>query len=434
MRFIAPEVPVGGDAIDYFGAGGTVDVLEALLKVQPIGPICETVFDGYQVTDPDAGGFVRWQFTDMVATGRGLEAELEVWQEIPGYTREHFSANLNLKSNSNRETFRRQLDAMFGGEINWTAKLNRACQMVREAYRDEDPSTLLHDAEVSEQVYLYEPFIVADGVSVLFGAGASGKTMLALHFALSVECSVLYVDYEASAGVLNRRMRRLLAGRDEDRVPPILYWPTRGKPFPDIAQAVARIVRAKGIGLVIVDSALLACGGSPIDPEVVTRFFNALHSLGVPVLLISHVTKEEDVNATKYPFGSIVWSNSARLTWNIRASKEHGDMIVGAFPRKPNEDDLEGASQAFRFSFAPDSIVVTGQDYRQVGDLQDEVNLGERIHALLGEGDYTVQEIADALGSTSVRVRSRLHDMKPNVKIVGTRDRANIWGRAESIR
>ena len=109
-------------------------------------------------------------------------------------------------------------------------------------------------------------------------------------------------------------------------------------------------------------------------------------------------------------------------------------MIVGAFPRKPNEDDLEGASQAFRFSFAPDSIVVTGQDYRQVGDLQDEVNLGERIHALLGEGDYTVQEIADALGSTSVRVRSRLHDMKPNVKIVGTRDRANIWGRAESIR
>jgi hypothetical protein len=435
VRFISPPgMPPKGDAFDYFGAGGTVAALEAMLKAQPVEPAIEAIFDGYLVTLPDAGGYVRWQFTELSA-GRGLDAELEVWQEIPGYTQEHFQASLNLKSNSNRETFRRQLDAMFGGEINWTAKLNRACQMVKETYRAEDPAILLYDADEPQVDYLYPPFLAADGVTIIFGAGGSGKTMFALWLALHLDRPGLYVDYEASGGVLKRRMRRLLAGLGRaDTIPPLLYWPARGRPLADMKDALRAKIHHSDVEFVVVDSALLACGGNPLDSETVIKFFNALAALGVPVMLISHVTKEDDVNGTKYPFGSVVWSNSARLTWNIRTTKEPGRMVLGLFGRKVNEDEDTARTAAFAVTFEPECFTFAETDYRQAGDLADEIPLRDRIWALLAEGDYTPSEIAAGLGVPLKSARNRLTEMKKALRVLGNRNGEQVWGRPDTMR
>ena len=432
VRFVTPDVPAKGDAFDYFGAGGTVDALLDTLAEIRIEPWIEETPDGYIVSLPEDGGTIRFVASSLDSTrGRAPEVMLRVWNEIPGVSNEQFAARLNLVSLSNREAYRRSLDEMFGKEGGWTRRLNRACDMLLRAHNERDDSIVLLEAPVMENAYLIRGFQPADGPAFIFGQGGSGKTYLALYMATCIslgipflgrdvgQAAVLYVDYESSPWRLRQRTERILAGMGmADTLPAIFYWPGGGVPLVDMVPALERKIAQDDIGAIFIDSAVLAAGSDPERSETAARYFNALSRLGLPSLTIAHVTKQDD---DRYPFGSIFWHNSARLTWNVKLAHDDGDVAhLGLHNRKSNDDKPE-PSLGLRVTFGADSGPVTFQreDLASVQGLNKDLPLKTRILAELkaGHDRITIKELAGELDEKEDSVSRTLRRMESAVSV-----------------
>ena len=153
---------------------------------------------------------------------------------------------------------------------------------------------------------------------------------------------MLFVDYEASKGEFFDRFNRLLGGMTEsvdisEVMGKIRYFPPLGRPMHEIIPLLKKTIRDNGIEFVLIDSAILACGGEPERAEVAARYFNALASLGVTTLTIAHETKAEN---HAYPFGSVVWWNSPRNIWNAQSMSEVEDEDADPDPNRPIEAGL----------------------------------------------------------------------------------------------
>lgn len=235
---------------------------------------------------------------------------MTTWEEVPGKDCDPFVGHINLFSLNNRAEYRRGLDESFG-KGNWTNLLNHACTVARQLWNEKDWSIDLASVDSTlETSYLIRPY-VADYplATVLFGPGDIGKSYLALAMAaaiakgdnfLDTPCekgSVIIIDYETSERDVKRRLLRLGLSDFGN----IIYWPGRGRPLADSVIPLQRIIRERNVKLVIVDSAVTACGDDPKEEAVAARYFNGLRQLGVANLTISHMTKDEKDDV--HPFG-----------------------------------------------------------------------------------------------------------------------------------
>jgi hypothetical protein len=147
--------------------------------------------------------------------------------------------------------------------------------------------------------------------SVLFGDGGAGKGVLVAYDVarLSREGEVvLLLDYERHAE-LEWRPRVETFGGDLERVyvvhPDDAIW--------HVADEIIRLIDALDVTWVIVDSVAYACLGAEVEKSVTaTRYSAAIGKLPAPVISLAHTTKAEA--DPKHPFGSVFWSNGARIT------------------------------------------------------------------------------------------------------------------------
>lgn len=441
VRTVALDVPAKGDAYDYFSAGGTKGgVLAEAAKIRT-APWIEELVTGYQVGIPESGGAAMFRFESLQERLHVLQAEVTTWLEMPGFSREPFSARLNLLSLSNREAYRRQLDEMIPMPKGiWTILLNRACAMIRKTYAEADASVDLSgisDSSVATR-HLIWPVVLEDGPAILFGKGGSAKTYLALRMAASLakgadflsqpsqQGGTLFLDYESTAPRIKGRLSRVLAGMEmEWGNLPFIYWPAKGRPLTEIVPALQRKIREAGTRLIIVDSAALACGGEPEKAEVAIAYFNALAALEIPSLTLAHVTKGEE---NEYPFGSIFWHNSARATFNVQITHEDGRNVahVGLFNRKANEERL-APPLGIRLEFNEAKTTFSREEL--VAGAEDRANLGNRIRAALSRGEQSIKQLAETLSLNHAQVRTRLNQMTKDVVRRGTaEDGTGLWG------
>jgi AAA domain len=438
VRWFGADVPDKGDAWDYFHSGGTkAQVLEAL-EQQITQPMVEQTTTGYLVTIPAAGGLVRFRFDGLEHRRRSTDADVTVWQEIPGVTREPFTARLDTVSLSNRESFRRQLDEMFGKGMAWTSLLNRGCQMARQALLDTDPSVNLLAAELpAPRSSLLPPLIMA-GPNMLFGQGGAAKTTIAQAIGSAVaagaeilglkslQAAVLFLDYEDALENMQPRARMLVRGADLPTELPFHYWPARGIPLPEMVPALLRKISEANIGLLIVDSAALAAGGEPERAETAIRYFNALAQLGIPSLIIAHVTKGDE---DQWPFGSIFWHNSARNTWNVKLLQEQEEDVVhvGLFHRKSNTTRRQ-APIGLRIEFGLTAIRIDREELQP--ERAGEVSLAKRIERALASGAGSVNDLAKEFSTKQETVRRTLNRNKGRFRNLDTKaaDGSDLWG------
>lgn len=178
----------------------------------------------------------------------------------------------------------------------------------------------LDELEVATDTAMLADHIHPTDHTILFGDGGTGKGAIAAQLVADLSrgkgaaepLKILILDYEAHA---RHEWRK--------RVPHFGGWmkhvwivqPT--EPIWDIAQQVREVIEEHGINLVVVDSITYACVGEEVEKSATAaKYTVAISHLQRPVLSLAHTTKT-DLGA-KHPFGSIFWSNGARVTINVR--------------------------------------------------------------------------------------------------------------------
>lgn len=375
---------------------------------------------GWLVTLPMLDGLVRMHFEDVEqGKSHNLEAELTVWEELPGRGINPLSGRLNVLSLSGRDQYRRQLDDAYG-KGQWSILLSKACQMLSATWTSRSLSVGYEDIALqTETRYRIENLLPDGATTTFFGMGDTGKGHLAIHMALSVATGrsffgravipghVMYVDFEDDEHEWARRVyRQCLGMRIEVPCDSLSYYSGRGVPLPDQIPTLRREVARRNADVLVVDSAVPACGDDPLKAEVVGRFFNSLKKLNCTVILVAHNTKAED---DRYPLGSIMWHNLTRASWFIKRSEgDDPDMLtMGLYHRKKNRMKPQAAF-GLRFMFDEDEtgpLNVALQDIEGDADQLKHLSLPGRIRAMLQPGPMTTKELADALGTRIDAVR-----------------------------
>ena len=449
------DLPEKGDVADFWvRLDGDREAFRKAILNLPASPLekghphVEQIDDdAFQVTVPAEGGQVRFEFRSVERGPRRLEAEASISVDLPGLSPDTYTVGVNTASLSGREGLRRQLEAMWP-DLDWTALINSAFGLLHSAYFGADASVDLADVPDRDPTVRYRVATLLPEAqpAIIFGDGATGKTYMALALSIGVALGnlalglatvlgrVLFIDYETDAQNARFRVGRLLAGQAIPWQPELVsYWPAKGRPLADIADAIRRKVRRDNIVLIIIDSAAAAAGGEPEKAENALRFFNALASIGVTSLSLAHVPKDSDESK---PFGSVFWHNMARSTWNVKRAQQEGEDVihVGLFNRKANDARL-APPIGLKITFDGDTgpVIIDREDVRDVPAMAEHLSLRDRILKELqnSTGPRSVDQLATATGSKPVTVRARLNEMRDKQVVRLGKDDLGLWGLIE---
>lgn len=386
---------------------------------------------------PAEGGRVIFTFDEIEAGRKLFDCELSVRMDaaVPGLDGET-SGNLNGASLSSRETYRRMLDNHFGKAMDWTRLLNQAYTLAKAHFLSASHAVDIEDVPLDfSQRYRVEGLIPEEGVVIPFGMGDSAKTYQVLSICMAAASGrewlgrasqasrILFLDYEATEREHRRRWHRLSLSHD-GYFPPgsFHYLSARGIAFVEQVPLLRRELERTGADLLVVDSAVAACGGDPLKPEPVKSMFNAMNALALPVVLIAHCTKE---NGDATPFGTVFWHNLARMTWNIQkvSSEESPDIQCGWFNKKANNDRKQRSfGVELRFDDPEGPVAVQSYEVAKITSLRGRLEPTSQILAVLGEeGACDVSTILERTGikeKTAYNALNRLVMRKTVVQIV----------------
>jgi hypothetical protein len=164
-----------------------------------------------------------------------------------------------------------------------------------------------------------------------------------------------------------------------------------GLPITDAADRLGRIVQARGIDLLIVDSVLPALGLGEDrlrnDPTIPWAYVAALDGLGIPSVSFGHTPKGSPEGD---PFGSYAWTGAMRLTWLGTRGEGNGHRVRWR-PRKRNErGHIPGV--LLTFAYGPDGRLCEAR--RE----DDQEATRDRLMLLLRDGaPRSVAQIVDEL-------------------------------------
>ena len=264
------------------------------------------------------------------------------------------------------------------------------------------------------------PLLAERHPNMIFGDGGVGKSMVALWMATmitegmqepfeSMPGNVLYLDWEMDAEDVHDRLSVIAKGMDLPTTPRVFYRRCAGRLVDDV-ESLAETVASKGIDLVVVDSAVPACGGNPNEPESVQALFYGLRQLEVTSLIVAHVSKASMGEGTlTSPYGSVFWSNLSRNVWQVQKEQEVGEdsMVVALWHRKTNVGPLL-KPVTLKITFAPRFSVerVSPSEYHT---LAANLPLADRIAAVLGNGAMSSSALAEAIDANPGSVRVTLN-------------------------
>jgi hypothetical protein len=388
------------------------------------------------VTLPVDGGRIVFAFEQLSPRAQKFDADLTVTPQVIGVSSEPFSAHIDLRSLSSINTFRTTLDKLYDPKlIDWTRLLQRAGQMAKQEYLSAAVAIDIEGVEVSfETRYRIEGLVPDEGITIIFGQGSSAKTYLALEMLLAINAgrpfmgratrqgSGLYFDQEAGERPIARRRHRLILGGPDATISEgaFHYMPGRAIPIAEQMPTVKREIARTGAQVLIVDSAVSALGADAKKEDEVARMLSPLAALGIPVIILAHVTKE---GGEDYPFGSIFWHNLARMTWFVRRvdSEDSPDIQVGFYNKKANDDRRQKTfGIAVRFDDPDGPVTVEACDVAAVPELAHGLSAREQIRRALENAgqSLTVEEIHNVTDIPEKTVRNTLTAMRNQKQVV----------------
>ena len=266
------------------------------------------------------------------------------------------------------------------------------------------------------------PIIRSDGVNILFGQGAQGKSYISTFICMLVQSgmdhagivteqgNVLYLDWEDSWQSVNRRVMALKKGNN-DTLHDIDHVDMSGTTIDTEMSSIIRMVEDRDISLVVIDSFGMAVGGNQNEGDYVKGVMSSLNELKASVLVIDHVSKENGDT----PIASNYKQTSARNVWKIDKSQNLGANIVevGLYHTKANNSKLF-APVGLRLEFIndmydqTDRVLISPIDVENSDALADQLPVAKKIEKALTEAPMTVEQLITYTGSSINTVRTTL--------------------------
>ena len=369
----------------------------------------------------------------------GIKCEIEIEAIAPGrQALDHGPVNFNLMSTQTRAGLVKHLGGQMP-ELPWGTMMDAVCRLAIASFRVGPPLINLAHYEGFAPTWLLWPLIVEDEISILFGDGGNGKSLIALAAAISVEtqnsllsgmvpvspAKALYLDWESGPNAHAARMKKLMHPAPMLEMPYMQMEDT----LPASVKQIQQRLTETGCNMIIVDSIVAAIGGEERAKNEASAFGNAVRSLHTTALLIGHQTKGDD-NSGK-PFGSTFWHNVARSTMEVQRQQDAGQdtMHLGLYHRKMNEGRLE-KPLGISVSFSEDTIKFSSQSIVEVPELASRLPAKEVVQRYLMEnGPASVEEIAAATDRKVNTIHKVFSDHRAMFTLAPSPDSAQkLWG------
>ena len=301
-----------------------------------------------------------WDDGAVVATLRSLtidhddvRAELTVTTSVPPEGTLVWG-KVNLGSVPSRSAVVKTLEERFPG-FDWQGALMQVAYAAVLRLRKGEPAQDLDTVSPRPSRWVLYPYVESGGPTIMYAAGASGKSILALAMAVTMTtgqplvgrpyttCNVLYLDWETDAETHAERLAALRAGHNLKPGPGKIFYKRMSAPLPDSVEQVRTEVQEHKTLVTVVDSVSFSAGGDLNEAHCATRFYGAMRQVRTNWLLVSHTRK--DSTGSDSPdslFGSVFWFNSARLVWQVESTREPGEPLIHLHlvQRKANNTDF----------------------------------------------------------------------------------------------
>jgi hypothetical protein len=327
----------------------------------------------------------------------------------------------SLSSTQARETICKKL-AHLAPKTHWGPYLEDGAYRLTCAAREGEPFVTLTGVPRSSTRELVPRFLYEGEPTLLYADGDTGKSRFALTLAAAVQSgtslpngltparavSVAYLDWETSRDTFETRLSEVAAGLGI-APPPILYKRMH-RPLVDAASALASDLARRRIGVVIVDSQMLAVAGGEGAPfhEGAIGLYNGLRLFApAACLVLNHVTGADARSGTPArPFGGAFAFNVPRLIWEARRDNDDDAHAIVFTCRKAN--NLPRRPDPFGLRF--DATTISALDLRDAGSVTlAGASLVYRLRLALARGAQTVEALAADLEVTENTIRRALN-------------------------
>ena len=192
----------------------------------------------------------------------------------------------------------------------------------------------------------------------------------------------------------------------------ISYKNMSGSFIDHVDSLVAEIVERK-VGFIIVDSLVASAGGDVTDAEAARLYFNAVRSLRVASVGITHTNKEGKL------YGNRFFWNLARQVFRLSSVQEaETDPALGLYHEKANRSQLV-APMAWNVTYSKPvgelseyikpSIKYETADIQSIPELAKNTGLRDRLIGLLRNGNLSVDEMSEATDIADTAILAILH-------------------------
>ena len=281
-----------------------------------------------------------------------------------------------------------------------------------------------------------EHLLPAHEPTLWFGDGDTGKSILAQAVGLCiqhglddlgftpVQGNVLYLDWETSFQMVDRRTKMIKAGLGYPSGASMRYRHCFQSLSGDIA-TIHKLVADHGIDYLIIDSLAGAAGGDIQREEQVISFFNSLRSLGCGSLIIHHISKTEPSK----PYGNTYIRNFVRSAFDLRRPPEAESSTEWSvnFGHNKSNDSARLPRFGFRLAFSSDMVTIQKGSAKAMPELAAFGSNAERLADALKAGALTTKELYGATGIAEATIRSTMNQRGKGrfVRVVGGK-----WGLA----
>ena len=304
-------------------------------------------------------------------------------------------ASFNVSSARARSERAASLSRQLGdASVPMSPLLEDFCQRVLTAEQTGEPAVRLKDIarpDPSEQLLSVFGFkLPRHHDAIIFGDGGSAKSFLSLQLRGKLAHDgyrMLLCDWELDGPDHRDRYESIFG----DDMPANFFYVRCDRPLTYEVDRLRRIVRDEGIDFVICDSIGYACHTKPEDAEAALAYFRAARRIHAGKLHLAHINRQEA--GDQKPFGSAFFHNSARATWNLKATENGPEaLMLGVFNRKHNLAQKQ-APFAIAVQFGP-RTTFTLCDIGQVAEFAASVPLPQRVRASLRAGARTREQLA----------------------------------------